>query len=76
MFLLMAGVTGFSIGRLVRAGAAASHESDGLNEYQRRYGTGYRPPEISSGTRGALQQTSSWAEPEPMLDVAPEASSV
>jgi hypothetical protein len=76
MFLLMAGVAGFSVGRFVRAGAAASHESDGLNEYQRRYGTGYRPPEMGSGTPGALQQTSTWAEPELMPDVAPAASSV
>jgi hypothetical protein len=76
MFLLMAGVAGFSVGRLVRAGAAASHESDGLNEYQRRYGTGYRPPEMTTRTRGALQQTTSGQESESRLDLAREASSV
>ena len=53
MFLLMAGVAGFSVGRLVRAGAGASHDSDGLNDYQRRYGTGYQPPAMASGSRSA-----------------------
>jgi len=62
-FLLMSGAAGFFVGRLVRAGAAASHESgDG-----QRFGSSYTPA-IGGSVQGELQQAGTWVEADP-LDV-------
>jgi ElaB/YqjD/DUF883 family membrane-anchored ribosome-binding protein len=78
MFLLMAGVAGFSVGRLVRAAAAANHESssNGSVQSEGQYGMHYSSPTVRAGGRAELTQSNMWAEPEPMLDVVPSASSV
>jgi len=64
-FLLMAGAAGFFAGRLVRAGAAASHENgDGAQ----RYGSSYTT-QFSGSTQGQLQQPNAWDAPDTRLDV-------